>query len=87
MCRGLPEVGKMHFYFIFQMFAFQSIHSSHFSLHFSLHFSVHSDHLSATQRRNERVEGNNEHTLNNQAMKILPVDWLDATIIATDAIG
>jgi hypothetical protein len=44
MCRGLPEVGDMHFYFIFQMFAFQSIHSSHFLLHFS-----HSDHSSAKQ--------------------------------------
>jgi hypothetical protein len=47
MCRALPEVGKMHFYFIFQMFAFQSVHSSHFLLHFSHHFSVHSDHSSA----------------------------------------
>jgi hypothetical protein len=47
MCQGLPEVGKMHFYFIFQMFSFQSIHSSHFLLHFSHHFSVHSDHSSA----------------------------------------
>jgi hypothetical protein len=34
MCRALPEVGKMHFWFIFRMFAFQNIHSSHFLVHF-----------------------------------------------------
>jgi len=47
MCWALPEVGKMHFCFIFEMFAFQNIHSSHFLVHFSHHFSVHSDHSSA----------------------------------------
>jgi len=39
----------MHFCFIFRMFAFQSIHGSHFSCHFWLHFSVHSNHSSAKQ--------------------------------------
>jgi len=47
MCQVLLEVGKMHFCFIFELFVFQSIHSSHFSLHFSFHFSVHSVHSSA----------------------------------------
>jgi hypothetical protein len=47
MCQGLLEVGKMHFCFIFQMFVFRSVHSSHFSHHFLFHFSDHSDHFSA----------------------------------------
>ena len=37
----------MHFCFIFVVFAFQGVHSSHFSHHFSFHFLDHSDHSSA----------------------------------------
>ena len=47
MCQVLPEVGKMHFFFIFKKFVFQSIHGNHSSHHFSHHFSLHSDHSSA----------------------------------------
>ena len=36
----------MHFCFIFVIFAFQGVHSSHFSHHFSFHFLDHSDHSS-----------------------------------------
>ena len=43
----------MHFCFIFRMFAFQSIHSSHFLCHFSQHFLVHSDHSSAKHPKND----------------------------------
>jgi len=41
------EQVKMHFCFIFVIFAFQGVHSSHFSHHFSFHFSHHSDNSSA----------------------------------------
>ena len=40
MCWALPEVGKMHFCFIFKIFAFQSIHGSHFWFHFLFHFLI-----------------------------------------------
>ena len=40
MCRALPEVGKMHFCFIFKIFAFRSVHSSHFLFHFLFHFLI-----------------------------------------------
>ena len=43
-CRGPC---KMHFCIIFVIFAFQGVHSSHFSCYFSDHFWDHSEHSSA----------------------------------------
>ena len=40
MHQALLEVGKMHFCFIFKIFAFWSVHSSHFWSHFLFHFLI-----------------------------------------------
>jgi len=51
---------KMHFCFIFVIFAFQGVHGSHFSHHFSFHFLDHSDHFLPIMWKWAKNEAENE---------------------------
>jgi hypothetical protein len=78
----------MHFCFIFVIFAFQGVHSSHFPHHFLFHFLDHSDHSSAKHAKMSRKWPENV-TVNNPMYAFIyrlyePRNFADSSFIKTE---